>query len=71
MTERVQITILGLLAMVILVIGAGQIPGAQPMSEQATRVFDLLVGGLIGALGGYAVGRAARRPGAPDQEDEG
>ena len=59
MTERVQLAILGLLALVILVIGASLIPGAKEVSEQGGRVLDLLVGGLIGALGGYAVGRRA------------
>jgi hypothetical protein len=44
--------------MVIVVIGASLIPGAKDVSEPGGRVLDLLVGGLIGALGGYAVGRA-------------
>ena len=59
MTERVQLAILGLLALVIVVIGASLIPGAKDVSEPGGRVLDLLVGGLIGALGGYAVGRRA------------
>jgi hypothetical protein len=59
MSERVQLAILALLALIIVVVGVSMIPGAKELGDPAGRVLDLLASGLIGALGGYAV-RAMR-----------
>ncbi len=55
MSERVQLAILGLLALIVLLVGASMLPGAGQMGDPAGRVLDLVASGLIGALGGYAV----------------
>ena len=54
MSERVQLAILGLLALIVLLVGASMVPGSKDMSDPAGRVLDLIASGLIGALGGYA-----------------
>ncbi len=58
MSERVQLAILALLALIVAVVAASMLPDAKDLGDPAGRVLDLLASGLIGALGGYAVGRA-------------
>ena len=66
---------LGLIAVLILMVTAVQILDHQTpdltLSENATQIMIVAIGGLTGLLGAYLGAHVARKPEAPDAKEGG